>query len=237
MMQGYDSVAIAKKYGSCDVELGGNDQYFNLLAGRTLMEAHGMEKQDIMMFDLIMGTDGQKMSKTKGNYISLDMSANDMFVKIMEIPDDQIIPYFQSCTTVDIDDIAGIEKELKTAHPRDIKKRLAREIVGLYHPEDAITDAEKYFEATIAGGARPEDKDIKIYEHPAGEYPIVTLIREIGMVGNSTEARNAISSGGVKIDEVVVRDPKTMIVVDENKKLIQVGKKKFGYIVEKNLKS
>ena len=99
-MQGYDSVAIAKKYGACDVELGGNDQYFNLLAGRTLMEAHGMEKQDIMMFDLIMGTDGEKMSKTKGNYISLDMSANDMFVKVMEVPDDQIIPYFQSCTTL-----------------------------------------------------------------------------------------------------------------------------------------
>jgi tyrosyl-tRNA synthetase len=138
MMQGYDSVAIAKKYGSCDVELGGNDQYFNLLAGRTLMEAHGMEKQDIMMFDLIMGTDGEKMSKTMGNYISLDMSANDMFVKVMEIPDDQIIPYFQSCTTVDIEDIAEIEKELKTAHPRDIKKRLAREIVGLYHPLEML---------------------------------------------------------------------------------------------------
>lgn len=237
MMQGYDSVAIAKKYGSCDVELGGNDQYFNLLAGRTLMEAHGMEKQDIMMFDLIMGTDGRKMSKTMGNYISLDMSANDMFVKVMEIPDDQIIPYFQSCTTVDIEDIAGIEEELKTAHPRDIKKKLAREIVGLYHSEDAVAGAEKYFEATIAGGARPEDKDIKVYEHPAGEYQLATVIREIGMVTNSTEARNAINSGGVKLDEVVVTDLKTMIDVNSEKKLVQVGKKKFGYIVEKNLKS
>jgi tyrosyl-tRNA synthetase len=165
------------------------------------------------------------------------MSANDMFVKIMEIPDDQIIPYFQSCTTVDMEDIVGIEKELKTAHPRDVKKKLAREIVGLYHDSDAVDSAEKYFEATIAGGARPEDKDIKIYEHPAGEYPIVTLIREIGMVGNSTEARNALSSNGVKLDEVVVTDPKMMIQVNAEKKLVQVGKKKFGYIVEKNLKS
>lgn len=237
LMQGYDSVAIAKRYGSCDVELGGNDQYFNLLAGRTLMEAHGMEKQDIMMFDLIMGTDGQKMSKTKGNYISLDMSANDMYVRVMEIPDNQIIPYFQSCTTVDMDDIADIEKELKTAHPRDIKKRLAREIVGLYHPEDAVAGAEKYFEATIAGGARPDDKDVKVYEYAVGEYPLVTLIREMGMVANSTEARNALSSGGVKLDEVVVTDPKMMVQVNAEKKLVQVGKKKFGYIVEKNLKS
>jgi tyrosyl-tRNA synthetase len=201
------------------------------------MDAHGMEKQDIMMFDLIMGTDGKKMSKTMGNYISLDMSANDMFVKVMEIPDSQIIPYFQSCTTVDMEDIAGIEKELKVAHPRDIKKKLAREIVGLYHSENAVVDAEKYFEATIAGGARPEDKDITIYEYLAGGYPIVTLIREIGMVGNSTEARNALSSGGVKLDEIVVNDLKMMVQVNGNKKLIQVGKKKFGYIVEKNLKS
>lgn len=76
-----------------------------------------------------------------------------------------------------------------------------------------------------------------LYEHPAGEYPIVTLIREIGMVGNSTESRNALSSNGVKVDEVVVTDPKMMVMVDKKKKLIQVGKKKFGYIVEKNLKS
>jgi tyrosyl-tRNA synthetase len=161
------------------------------------------------------------------------MSANDMYVKVMEIPDKEIIPYFQSCTTVDMENISEIEKELKSAHPRDIKKRLAREIVGLYHPEDAVVGAEKYFEAAIAGGARPEDKDIKIYEHPAGEYPIVTLIREIGMVGNSTEARNALSSGGVKLDEVVVTDPKVIVQVNGEKKLVQVGKKKFGYVVAK----
>lgn len=235
MMQGYDSVAIAKKYGSCDVELGWNDQYFNLLAWRTLMEAHGMEKQDIIMFDLIMGTDGEKMSKTKGNFISLDMPANDMFVKIMEIPDKEIIPYFKSCTLIDIENIEEIEKELKTAHPREIKKQLAHEIVSLYHTKEDTENAGKYFEATISGWARPEDRDIKIYEYPAGEYPIVTLIREIGMVGNSTEARNALSSNGVKLDEVVVTDSKFMIQVNGEKKLIQVGKKKFGYIVEKNL--
>lgn len=116
------------------------------------MEAHGMEKQDILVTPLIMGTDGEKMSKTKGNFISLDMSANDMFVKIMEIPDKEIIPYFQSCTTVDIEDIELIEKELKAGeHPRTIKKRLAREIVGLYHSQDDVNHAEEYFEGTIAG--------------------------------------------------------------------------------------
>lgn len=238
LMQGYDSVAIAKKYGSCDVELGWNDQYFNLLAGRTLMEAHGMEKQDILITPLIMGTDGEKMSKTKWNYISLDMSANDMFVKIMEIPDDQIIPYFESCTTCELEEIEWEKEYLKIGkHPKDAKLRLAEKIVWLYHSLEDMSRARSYFQTAIQEWGRPEDKDIKNYEHPAGEYPIVTLIREMGMVANSTEARNALSSGGVKLDEVVVTDPKMMIEVNSQKKLVQVGKKKFGYIVEKNLKS
>ncbi|MFA6079968.1 MAG: tyrosine--tRNA ligase [Candidatus Gracilibacteria bacterium] len=228
LMQGYDSVLL-----HADVEIGGNDQYFNLLAGRTLQEAFGQEKQDIITMNLIMGTDGQKMSKTKGNFIPLDMTANDMFVKIMEIPDEQIIPYFESCTMTDMADIENIKKQLSQGeHPRTIKKKLAREIVGLYHSADLVDHAEEYFEATIAGGSRPQDTDILMYHYKTGEIPLVTLIREIGMVGNSTEARNAIIGGGVKVDEVVISDVKTTIVVSVDKKLIQVGKKKFGYVAE-----
>lgn len=145
-----------------------------------MQEAYGQEKQDVMTFHLILGTDGQKMSKTKGNFISLDMSANDMFVKIMEIPDAQIIQYFESCTTVDLQDIQTIAEKLESGeHPRTIKKQLAREIVGLYHTKDDVDHAEEYFEGTIVEGARPRDEDIKLYEYLKGEYPIVTLIREI----------------------------------------------------------
>jgi tyrosyl-tRNA synthetase len=116
------------------------------------MEAHGMEKQDVFITPLIMGTDGQKMSKTKGNYISLDMPANDMFVKIMEIPDNQIIPYFESCTTVNISDIEDLKKRLENGeHPRILKKQLAREVVSLYHSTDLTQRADEYFESTIAG--------------------------------------------------------------------------------------
>jgi tyrosyl-tRNA synthetase len=177
------------------VEIGGNDQYFNLLAGRTIMEAHGMEKQDILITPLIMGADGQKMSKTKGNYISLDMSANDMFVKIMEIPDDQIIPYFESCTTISIADIEDINKQLNNGgHPRTIKKQLARAVVGLYHTSELLERADEYFESTISGGARPRDEDVTMHKYAAGEVPLVTLMREIGLVASSTEARNAITS-------------------------------------------
>ncbi len=226
LMQWYDSVVLR-----ADVEIGGNDQYFNLLAGRTLQEAFWQEKQDIITMNLIMWTDGQKMSKTAGNFIPLDMSANDMFVKIMEVPDEQIIPYFESCTMVDMIDIEIIKKQLKEGeHPRTIKKKLAREIVGLYHSSDLVDHAEEYFEATIAGGSRPQDADITVYSYKAGEVPLVTLIREIGMVGNSTEARNAITGGGVKVDEVVISDVKAMITISKKKKLIQVGKKKFGYV-------
>lgn len=127
-----------------------------------------MKKQDILITPLIMGTDGQKMSKTKGNYISLDMPANDMFVKIMEIPDNQIIPYFESCTTVNIEDIQNIQKQLETGeHPRTLKKQLAREVVGLYHPAVLVEKADEYFESTISGGARPRDEDVIVYEYSA----------------------------------------------------------------------
>lgn len=234
LMQGYDSVAIARKYGSCDVELGWNDQYFNLLAWRTLMEANGMEKQDILITPLIMGTDGQKMSKTKGNYISLDMSANDMFVKVMEIPDDQIVPYFESCTTVGIDEIQLIKKRLIDGeHPRTLKKQLSRVIVGLYHAPDLVERADAYFESTIAQWARPKDEDVVVYPYISGEVSLMTLIREIGMVASSTEARNALTSWGVKVDEVVVVDTKATVTISWEKKLLQVGKKKFAYVVAK----
>lgn len=180
-----------------------------------------------------MGTDGEKMSKTAGNFISLDMSANEMFVKLMEIPDNQIISYFESCTVVGLDEIQIIADQLKKGeHPRTVKKKLAREIVGLYHPSDLVDHAEEYFEATIAGGSRPLDQDIIVYSYKAGDVPLVTLIREIGMVGNSTEARNAITGGGVKVDEEVISDVKATIIVSMDKKLIQVGKKKFGYVAE-----
>jgi len=226
LMQWYDSVVLR-----ADVEIGGNDQYFNLLAGRTLQEAFWQEKQDIITMNLIMWTDGQKMSKTAGNFIPLDMSANDMFVKIMEIPDEQIIPYFESCTMVGMADIEIIKQLLVGGeHPRTVKKKLAREIVSLYHSYDLVNHAEEYFEATIAGGSRPQDQDINVYSYKSGEVPLVTLIREIGMVGNSTEARNAIMGGGVKVDEEVISDVKATIIVSMDKKLIQVGKKKFGYV-------
>ncbi len=107
IMQGYDSVAL-----NADVELGGNDQYFNLLAGRTLQEAHGQAKQDVMTFDLLLGPDGKKMSKTGGNTIAVNMTPQEMFVKTMEVSDDLIVSYFELATTVSLGEITAIKERL-----------------------------------------------------------------------------------------------------------------------------
>lgn len=145
IMQGWDSVQIR-----ADVELGGNDQYFNLLAGRTLQEAHGQPKQDVMTFDLLIGPDGKKMSKTGGNCIAVDMPANDMFVKLMEVKDELILDYFRLATLMTNDEVSHIEQRLKKGeHPKNIKLELAKSVVTLYHGTSLAQEATKYFEKVL----------------------------------------------------------------------------------------
>jgi tyrosyl-tRNA synthetase len=133
-MQGYDSVAIARKYGSCDLELGGNDQYFNLLAGRTLMHAFGLPKQDIMTFDLLVGTDGKKMSKTSPNCILIDDTPFDMYQKLINVDDGLIVHYFTFATEMTLEEVSVIEQRLIAGeHPNILKKELADRVVTMYH--------------------------------------------------------------------------------------------------------
>jgi len=134
IMQGYDSVAIARKYGSCDLELGGNDQYFNLLAGRTMMHAFGLPKQDIMTFDLLVGTDGKKMSKTSPNCILIDDTPFDMYQKLINVDDGMIVHYFTFATDMTIEEVSIIEQRLISGeHPNILKKELADRVVTMYH--------------------------------------------------------------------------------------------------------
>ncbi len=148
IMQGYDSVAIAKKYGSCDLELGGNDQYFNLLAGRTLMNAFGLPKQDIMTFDLLVGTDGKKMSKTSPNCILIDDTPFDMYQKLINVDDTLIVHYFTFATDMTVEQVDMIAKRLESGeHPNILKKELADYVVTMYHgkpynPSDMSTIEE-----------------------------------------------------------------------------------------------
>lgn len=154
IMQGYDSVAIARKYGACDLELGGNDQYFNLLAGRTLMAAHGLPKQDIMTFELLVGTDGKKMSKSSPNCILIDDTPFDMYQKLININDEFIIHYFELATDMTLEEVALIKERLAGGeHPNTLKIELAQRLVTMYHgkpfdPKDSSNIEEVHIGAS-----------------------------------------------------------------------------------------
>jgi tyrosyl-tRNA synthetase len=147
LMQGYDSVAI-----EADIELGGTDQRFNLLMGRTIQRDYGQESQVALMMPLLEGTDGvEKMSKSLGNYIGIYEEPNEMYGKVMSIPDELMIKYYELATDIHPDEISKIKAGLEDGsyHPRDAKMRLAREITSLYHSEEAAQKAEEQFKAVF----------------------------------------------------------------------------------------
>ncbi len=145
LMQGYDSVAL-----DCDVELGGTEQYFNLLAGRRLQEAYGQRKQDIMMFDLLVGSDGKKMSKTSPNTIAIDEAPQSMYQKLINIHDDLIVKYFELATDATLEEVEEVKKRLESGeHPNILKIELAQRVITMYHgkPYDAsdVSNIEEYY--------------------------------------------------------------------------------------------
>ena len=239
IMQGYDSVML-----DSDVELWGNDQYFNLLAWRRLQEAFWKEKQDIVMNNLIEWTDWRKMSKTFFNFIGLSFSHTEMFVKIMEINDSLILKYFEHCTSLYLDEIEVFKKRLESnENPRNIKIDLAMEIIKLYHWEEKAKDAKQYFEKVLKDWIVPDEKDIEKMEIPSPltslpndeeniyQLPLVTVLVKSWLASSSTEARNSLSWNSVKVDNEVQSDPKFMIKLDKiNYVLLQVWKKKFKMV-------
>ncbi len=228
LMQGYDSVALR-----ADVEIGGTDQYFNLLAGRTLQEAFGQEKQDIITMNLIAGTDGKKMSKTQGNFIAVDAPANDMFVKIMEITDDLIPVYAEHCTLLPMEATGEYRARLDAGeHPRTLKLQLAREIVTLYHDAESAESAREYFERVVAGGALPSANEIQTITLEHDAYPIIQLLKAVGFAATTGEARDAVKGGGIRIDGTVEDHLDAVVALSsETPVLIQMGKKKFVSVI------
>jgi tyrosyl-tRNA synthetase len=237
MMQAYDSVAI-----EADVELGGTDQLFNLLAGRELMEKLGMEPQVCLTLPLLEGTDGvQKMSKSYGNYIGLTDDADDMFGKAMSIPDELIVKYLRLTTPLPVDEVDAIEAGLAegTLHPNETKRRLGREIVGLYHDETTATEAEAAFDRLFKAREAPEDVPEfdscwhRPADAPAGFVPhevsVTATLTESGLTPSNSEARRLIDQGAVKVDGraleagTYILEPDAF--VDKN---VQVGKRRWG---------
>ncbi|EQE86106.1 tyrosine--tRNA ligase [Clostridioides difficile CD69] len=221
LMQAYDSIAL-----EADIELGGTDQRFNLLMGRSLQREFGMESQIVIMMPLIEGLDGkEKMSKSLGNYIGIDEEAGIMYQKSMEIPDELIIKYYNLVTDVHPDEVNKIESQLKegSVNPRDIKMNLAREIVTLYHGEESAREAEERFKSVFQKGQIPEDIQTIQVKEDGFDLIEVLVVNEI--VKSKSEVRRLASQGGVKINGEKVEDLST--IVKESELVVQIGKKKF----------
>ncbi|HID16557.1 MAG TPA: tyrosine--tRNA ligase, partial [Candidatus Atribacteria bacterium] len=201
IMQAYDSVALKS-----DVELGGTDQKFNLLVGRDLQREFGIEPQIVITLPLLEGLDGiEKMSKSLGNYVGIDEPANVMFGKIMSLPDHLMSKYFELLTDVPMEEIRKMEEGIKnnTVHPLEVKKRLAREIVKMYHTEEEAKEAQREFEAVFSKKEMPKEmKDIIVDSSllKDGKIWIVRLLELSGFVKSRQEARRLIEQGGVRID-------------------------------------
>lgn len=227
--QAYDSVAV-----EADVELGGTDQLFNLLAGRELMEKQGMKPQVALTLPLLEGTDGvQKMSKSYGNYVGLTDAADEMFGKVMSIPDELMIKYFRLCTPVPIDEVDAIETSLAAGreHPNQVKRRLGREIVTLYHDAEAARAAEESFDRVFKEHKAPTD--IPGIEVELGdEVYIPRLLQQLGLAASAGEGRRLIDQGGVKLDGAPLESALyTCARARVEGAVIQVGKRRFARVV------
>ncbi len=226
MAQAYDSVAV-----EADVELGGTDQLFNLLAGRELMEKQGMDAQVCLTLPLLEGTDGvQKMSKSYGNYIGLTDEPADMFGKVMSIPDALMVKYYRLCTGLSVDEVDAIEASLEdgSAHPNKVKRALARDIVTLYHDVDASVSAEEAFDRVFKQHEIPEDVPSVIVAFDESIH-LPALLKDLGMVGSNGEGRRMIAQGAVKIaGEPVSKDVLDVPAAAVEDKVVQVGKRRYA---------
>lgn len=222
IFQGYDSVMVR-----ADVELGGEDQKVNLLMGRRVQRAYGLPEQDILTTWLIEGTDGsKKMSKSFGNYVGVAEEPDAIFGKIMSIPDELIIKYFQALTNVPDPEIKQWEIDLKSqkVNPRDAKIKLSYEIVKVYYGDKAAENAEGQFERVFVQGQLPEK--IPTVALKKGNYNLVELLVKISLTGSKNEAKRLINEGAVRVDDKIIKDYKEKIDIISNI-VIRVGKRKF----------
>jgi len=223
LMQGYDSVAI-----KADVEIGGTDQRFNLLAGRDLQKHYGQVSQDIITNPLIAGLDGRKMSSSWGNTINLLDSAKEMYGKIMSLRDDLIIQYFILTTRLPLSTIDKYKKELSAGkNPRDYKIQLAKEIVAFYHSASEAEKASQEFTKIFSKKESPDD--IEEFAVKTGKINPADLLLQMKLVNSKGEARRLIDGNGLKLNEQKVNTWKSDIAIKSGD-IIQAGKRKFGKI-------
>jgi len=224
LAQGYDSVAMR-----ADVELGGTDQKFNLLVGRTLQEAYGQEPQVVMTMPLLEGTDGlKKMSKSLGNYIGITEEADGMFGKLMSISDELMWRYFELLSFRPLAEIAALRSEAAGGrNPRDIKLELARELVARFHDAAAAARAQRNFTARVSDRTVPDDLPVRVIQVDGAGVRVTNLLKEAGLTASTSEANRKIEEGAVKIDGARVTD-RALTLGAGAEHVFQVGSRRFA---------
>ncbi len=223
LIQGYDSVAM-----QADVELGGTDQLFNVLMGRDLQRSRGMEPQVVLTMPLLEGLDGvNKMSKSLGNYIGINESADNIYGKVLSISDTLMFRYFALLSDLSNSEIADLKEKVEAGilHPKEVKKRLARELVARFHNTAAAQAAEENFEKVFQKGGVPDD--LAEIRCPANEpIALPQLLVDAGLVSSTSDGRRMIQQSAVTIDGVKATDI-NMLIAPEGERLIKVGKRRF----------
>lgn len=219
LMQAYDSLAI-----EADVELGGTDQTFNLLMGRTVQKAEGASPQTVILLPLLEGLDGvQKMSKSLGNYVGIHEDPDTMLSKVMTLPDDLILRYFTLVTDRLPEEILALEKRLETENPRDIKMLLAEEITAMYHDTDQAVSARERFIRIFTKEEIPEDvKEISVSEDG---FSLGHVLKEEGLVESFNEYKRLLSQNGISINGDKISSEESLPA--SGSLLVKVGKRKF----------
>ena len=220
LMQAYDAVAL-----ETDIQIGGTEQLFNLLAGRKLMEAFGQRPQVCLTLPILVGTDGHiRMSKSVGNYIGIDESPEMQYGKVMSLPDEAMRNYFDLVTRWSPERIAALFNRLEASalHPRDAKMQLAFEIVDIFHGVEAARQAETRFRTVFQERALPADMPSFVMPSP---MPIVELLLATGLASSKSQARRLIQQRGARLDGAVV--PGIDVVVEPKEQVLQAGRRRF----------
>ncbi len=243
LAQAMDSVAI-----QADIELGGTDQKFNLLVGRDIQREYNLEPQIILTMPLLVGTDGvEKMSKSVGNYIAITDTPDEMYGKTLSIPDTLLYDYFVLTTNVADSELKSIKNQIesKSVNPRDLKRRLARDIVALYHSQEAANQAEENFDKVFVRKETPDEiKEVKLTGGSASlslvgqpgeikvsdKLTVLQLLVKVGAAESNGDARRLVTQGGVTIGGAKVTDPKALVNLNEPF-ILKVGKRKFYKVI------
>lgn len=232
LMQGYDSVMLTKTLGSCDVELGGTDQKFNLLVGRDLQRAYGQEPQVVITMPLLEGTDGvQKMSKSLGNHIGINDPPGEMFGKLMSIPDTLITKYATLLTDMGSARIMALGQQLaKGSITRDAKVELAVTLVAMYHGSSAAAKAKEEFASIFSKRQAPAEMPVRVLQaNASGRVDFVDLIVTEGLADSRNEARRLLKQGAVKLNDRPLETPQVLLA--ESAGVLKVGSRHFRKLV------